>query len=178
MRIPLNQGKFAIVDEEDNDLTRFKWFCQVYGSGTNKGFYAMRQKMIQGKRYHIYMHRVILERKLGHTLKPTDDTDHSNNDGLDNRRANLTITTTRENIRRQRIQSRPKSSRFKGVRWHKLGKKWTAYIKLGRMQKHLGCFVDEVDAAKAYDEAALQHFGEFAKTNLSGGKTNVRSKNA
>ncbi len=57
------------------------------------------------------------------------------------------------------------SSKFKGVCFHKRHKKWQASINSGGRLIHLGSFGGEIEAAKAYNEAALEYFGEFAKLN-------------
>lgn len=57
-------------------------------------------------------------------------------------------------------------SGYKGVRWHKRDKKWVAQITLEGTRTHLGYFDSASDAARAYDEAAKQLHGPFAKTNL------------
>jgi hypothetical protein len=62
--------------------------------------------------------------------------------------------------------SRNKSSKFKGVHWHEKCGKWAAQITCDHKTYHLGYFGDEIDAAKAYDKAALKHHGQFAQTNF------------
>ena len=46
-------------------------------------------------------------------------------------------------------------SKYRGVSWHKLHKKWTANITTGYKTKNLGLFVDEKEAARIYDEQAI-----------------------
>jgi hypothetical protein len=58
------------------------------------------------------------------------------------------------------------SSRYKGVCWHKYDKKFYAAIKLDGKSKFLGSFASERDAAKRYDAAAREHFGDFAGCNF------------
>ena len=58
------------------------------------------------------------------------------------------------------------TSGFKGVHWHKYAKKWMASIKVNKVPIYLGLFVDPIEAARAYDKAAVKHFGEFARPNL------------
>lgn len=42
---------------------------------------------------------------------------------------------------------------------------WQAEIKIGRRKQYLGSFGDETQAALAYNAAAKQLFGDFAKLN-------------
>ena len=49
-----------------------------------------------------------------------------------------------------------KSSKYRGVTWHKKANKWRAQIKVGGKSEWLGDFDDEAEAAKAYDTRARQ----------------------
>jgi len=90
--------------------------------------------------------------------------DHINGNGLDNRRENLRPATNRENQGNSEKQQGV-SSRFKGVCWVKSKGRWTAYIKTKKRLEKLGYFDDETQAAKAYNMAAIEVFGEFARLN-------------
>jgi hypothetical protein len=57
------------------------------------------------------------------------------------------------------------SSIYKGVGWNKKDFKWHAKIMFQGKKIFLGCFVNEIEAAKAYNKAALEYFGEFARIN-------------
>ena len=156
-RIPLTQGKFAIVDNSDYKwLSEFKW-CAIRGYST---FYAVRNIRENGRTIMFYMHRVILE------LKKSDkqQSDHIDGNGLNNRRSNLRICTEQQNaFNRKRREG---SSQFKGVYWQKEVRKWYAHIKINQKDIYLGGFHKETDAAKAYDAAAIGLFGEFARVNF------------
>ena len=153
MKIPLTQGKFAIVGPRDYKyLMQWKWY---YLNG-----YAIRNGP-QPKRRPIRMHRVILER-MG--FKDFEDSDHVNKDKLDNRRCNLRpATRSQNNCNRSRRSHN--TSGYLGVNWHKLTKKWRAYIAIGKKHKHLGLYKTKEKAARAYNDAAKKHYGEFATLN-------------
>lgn len=156
MRIPLSQGKFAIVGPRDYAyLNQFKWCCHTGG-------YAIRNgPTVNGKHLVIYMHRVILER-MGHT--DFQQVDHINHDKLDNRRCNLRSATNRQN-KCNCGKHCDNTSGFKGVHWYKRDKKWHAQIKMGEKKIHLGYFDDKLEAARAYNKAAKKYHGEFACLN-------------
>ena len=61
----------------------------------------------------------------------------------------------------------PTSSPYKGVSWFAARSVWQAHIQVRRRRRWLGYFTSDVDAARAYDAAARQAFGEFARTNFS-----------
>jgi len=87
--------------------------------------------------------------------------DHVNHDRLDNRRSNLRLATKSENQFNQRaIRGRVP---FKGVREADGG--FVATISANHQKHYLGYFRSAVEAAKAYDKAAVELHGEFAKIN-------------
>ena len=61
------------------------------------------------------------------------------------------------------------TSGFKGVYWDRASSKWAAAIGVNSTPKYIGAFESKLDAAKAYDKAASELFGEYAKTNQSMG---------
>lgn len=99
--------------------------------------------------------------------------DHFNHNGLDNRRVNLRICTNSQN-QMNRKPNKNSRSKFKGIRLHKRGQVWEARIMLDGKSLYLGGFKKEIDAARAYNKAALEIFGEFAYLNkfeeLEGGE--------
>lgn len=157
MAIPLSQGLFALVDGEDfEELSRFKW----YALNNGYTYYAVRhssQKL--GKRKLILMHRVVMN------AQPREEIDHYGHYGLDNRKDNIRICTRAQNNQNQRPRKNT-SSQFKGVDWHTKSKKWRVQIKNNNKPIRLGCFDDEIEAAKTYDKKAKELFGEFAHLNF------------
>ncbi len=168
--IPLggSENLFAKIDPEDfEDLSRYNW--RSHRSWTS-GPYAIRNTLVEegGKRRQESMHRRILG--LGKGIFA----DHINGDGLDNRRVNLRAATNGQN-QMNRIGRRVKVSKFKGVAWHELAGKWRVsiqyegkYIWLGLFAKRMVDGIDEgeIEAARAYDEAARRYFGSFARLNF------------
>jgi hypothetical protein len=157
-RIPLTQGKYAIVDPEDFDrLNKYKWHLQR----TNQTFYAVRRAKGRERANGqvVWMHRSILPPPEGMC------TDHINNNGLDNRNANLRIATPAQNARNRRKMAPKTSSKYKGVSYHAGMKKWCASIRVNGQYKYFGLFQNEIDAARAYDNAAKKYHKEFAVLN-------------
>lgn len=130
--IPLTQGKFAIVDDEDFDFVNsFHWhFCP--------DGYAVRNHK---KTCKVYLHHVL----IGYPLNKKQ-TDHINGDRLDNRKENLRILTNRGNCQNRHI----KGKGVVGV--HKTGKKgfWKSEITFEGKRHHLGHFKNKDDAHQAY----------------------------
>lgn len=158
--IPLTQGEFALVSDEDyaTVVAAGKWFC--WTSHGHK--YAMRHIYLpDGKRTVLLMHRLITGLQHGdpHMV------DHQNRNGLDNRRENLRVTLDQnpQNIGKRKDNS----SGYKGVSFHKGSGKWQARIRLKGKSTCLGFFPSAESAALVYDAAALEYHKAFAATNQS-----------
>jgi hypothetical protein len=155
--IPLTKGKVAIVDDCDAELACFKW--------NNQGRYALRNIKVDGKFVTVLMHRFILSRILGQDLTRNEWVDHANNDGLDNRRSNLRLCTPQNNLRNKPV-SQDNRSGYKGVSYRADMNKYVATIGLSYKQVYLGSYKTAIEAALAYDQAAREHFGDFAWLNM------------
>lgn len=153
--IPLSRGMVAIVDDEDYDLATAgnKW--QAYRGRST--YYAQRHTSRADGRPGTSqrMHTLLTGWKL---------VDHINRDGLDNRRSNLRPANTSQNMANSALR-RDSTSGFKGVTWDGQSRKWRAQITAFGKHRTLGAFDDPVEAAQAYDAAALELFGEFARVN-------------
>lgn len=157
-KIRLTQGKYALVDNLDYKyLCKSKWFAE-YRNNTNSYIARRKIKINNGKWKNQLMHRVIMNAPKGIQV------DHINHDTLDNRKANLRLCTQTQNSMNRLTQSH--SSKYKGVTWHKLAKKWVARIRVNKLLIPLGYFKLEKDAADAYDKVAKKYFGNYAYTNI------------
>lgn len=58
------------------------------------------------------------------------------------------------------------SSKYTGVSFLKKKQRWTARIVKNYKSKHLGSFKTEIEAAKAYNEAAIKLYGDKANLNV------------
>lgn len=156
--IPLTKGFVALVDDEDYErLAQFSW--QAHVGAWNVYAERSERRTYQAPRGHVSMHRAILDVGKGVVV------DHINRNGLDNRRANLRIATTRQNAFNSALH-RDSSSGFKGVSLDRTrGGKWRATIKADGRHYALGRFDTALEAARVYDMAALKLHGEFARIN-------------
>jgi hypothetical protein len=157
--IELTKAKVAIVDDEDYDRVMnsgYKWHANINAGG---------RTYVRGSKngHHILMHRLVMN-----VLDRKCEVDHVNGDPLDNRKENLRIASHLQNS-----WNRPKSSHsrwpYKGIVQKLIrGKlRWVAKIYTEGKERHLGYFDNPEEAARAYDTAARELFGEFAKLNFA-----------
>jgi hypothetical protein len=159
LKIPLTQGRFAIVDPEDYPrLAMHKWHLAKSPTGS----YAVRwQRNPANKtRKKIWMHRQIIH-ILDNLL-----CDHVNCNSLDNRKTNLRPATVSQNLCNRPKRKSKTRSKYKGLEWDEPQRKWKARIQINNRKIYLGSFNSEIDAALAYDRAAKKHHREFANLNF------------
>jgi hypothetical protein len=152
-QIPLTQGKFALVDDDDFEwLNQWKWYYKDGYAARNITVGKKKQKTI---RMHIEI------------MKPPDgmDIDHIHGDGLDNRKLELRLCTMPGNIANSKIRV-DNVTGYKGVSFHKRRGKFISQIRVNNKLKHIGYYVTAEEAAHAYDNAAVVFFGQFARLNF------------
>lgn len=136
-----------LVDDEDFErVNRFKWTLNKIA----KNIYAVNSKIGS-------LHRFIMNCKKG-DKKIIDHIDHN---GLNCQKRNLRFSTFSQNGANKIPSGK---SIYLGVDFNY--KKWRSKIRINGITTHLGLFTDEIEAAKAYDEAAEKHHGEFANLNF------------
>lgn len=143
-------GGFTLVNECDLwliDLIQWRIDSDGYVRGAVPG----------GKRGtpHIRLHRAILS-------FPLVCTDHANRLRFDNRRCNLRLASKSQNAANMKAKG---ALGLKGVT--RKGSKFVASITIDGSLKYLGRFSDKYEAAKKYDQVAIELFGQYAATNAS-----------
>lgn len=91
--------------------------------------------------------------------------DHINQNPSDNRICNLRECTHSQNLANVGLLSN-NTSGLRGVYWQKQKERWRAQIKIKQKSFHLGLFTCKYEAARAYNEKALEFFGKFAYQNI------------
>ena len=139
------------------------WNARYAGklAGTMKKGYLQVCIKIDGKKCFFSGQRIAWVHYYGEW--PDCEVDHQNHDPSDNRISNLRLASHSQNGF-NRMQAAGKVP-FKGVYWMPTKGRFAAQIKGNRQWKWLGLHDTAEDAARAYDAAALDLHGEFAKTN-------------
>jgi hypothetical protein len=154
--IILTRGYVALVDAADYEfLNQWTWMAVEDRCGL---VYARRSLAVRGENNRVvWMHRQITGCPEGWSV------DHANGNGLDNRKENLRVCTLSLNnvniIRKRRVAP------YRGIRPLVSGS-WQVRLRVDGRNKSFESYKDPVEAAKRYDELALQIHGEFARLNF------------
>ncbi len=149
--IALTQGKFGMLEARDfRRLRKYKWcLCRC-----GRKYYVRRHAKGRG----VWMHREIMRPPKGMVV------DHIHGNGMNNCRRDLRVCTPLQNGHNNGPNGR--SSRFKGVSYNEIFRKWEAAICLNRKMVTIGLFDTEIEAARAYDRRAWAEFGIHAWLNF------------
>lgn len=138
----------ALVDDEHFErLSKFEWRLD------NQGYVTTGQK-----KHMVMMHQLL------HTPDAGCITDHKDRCKLNNQMYNLRNATKAQNATNSK-HYKSSTTGYRGVSLYARTGKFIAGIKVNKVRVHLGFFDSAVEAAKAYNEAAIKHHGEFATLN-------------
>jgi len=156
--IPLSQGKFAIIDDEDWDLVKgYKWYAKKH----ENTFYAVTNiRKPDGKYKKLCMHRLLLDLKKGEIC------DHINHNGCDNRRSDNIRKATKQQNEMNKTKRKNCSSIYKGVYFDKIRERYRVQICFNKKKISLGAIKTELEGALLYDLKAKELFGEYACLNF------------
>jgi hypothetical protein len=144
-------GLFILIDAEDVDRVMEHHWCAA-------SIHPYPQSSTAPGRQ---LHRFLLNAPENMAV------DHINGNYWDFRKQNLRFATQQQNTWNAKKRKNC-ASKYKGVSIARRPTKtyWVASICVSGVKKNLGYYTDEVEAAKAYDAAAKEHFGEFARLNF------------
>ena len=153
-KIPLSQGKFALIDNEDYErVSKYKWCIN------SNGYAVTNYRDSNGEKKAMKMHRFILNLSKGDSF-----VDHIDTIRINNQKHNLRLASSGQNQHNQKAYKNNKTG-FKGVNLHKASGLYRATIKYNCAIINLGYFKCKKEAATAYNKAALHYHGEFARLN-------------
>ena len=172
-------GNFTVM-EIWKDIVGYERYYQVSNMGRikrKKGYRCKKERILKpcdDGRGYLHLTLRTPEKKVTKTIHLfMKDTffntnkmymDHINGNTKDNRLENLRLCTQAQNLQNS-IKKKKGYSIYKGVCKRKDTGKWNAYICLNGRLKHLGFYKEEIEAARAYNEAAKENFKDFAKLN-------------
>lgn len=147
-------GRLIIDTVNLTRVSKEKWFVKI-----DKGYVAAAA-VGSGPNKNMRMHHFLFGKPpVGFEY------DHENRNPLDNRRDNVRVVTASQNVR-NRGENKNNSSGFRGVVRHSRGAGWIATIWFNYKPIYLGYYMNKEDAARAYNEKALELFGKLAFQNV------------
>lgn len=155
IEVPLTRGYVALIDEPDTErVLQFPWHAMV---NKNTAYARRTLNWVNGRRPAMLLHRFILG-----VEDPDVHVDHIDGNGLNNRRENLRECTRTQNLGNSRLAAHSRTG-LKGVTYHRRHRRYYARICVDGERRYLGNFGTAEDAHQAYREAAIAHFGAFAR---------------
>ena len=160
--VPLTQGYEAVIDAIDADIVGQKnWHAAPRGNQV----YAVAKTTIDGKSANLYLHKLLTKRQDGLCV------DHIDRNGLNNRRSNLRMVTTSQNLMNSVANRRSKSG-IRGVSYCKKTKKWVATLRVNKKEVtrlYTRCKAGAIIIRKL---AERKFFGKFAFDDKTFGISN------
>lgn len=159
-RIPLTQGQFALVDDEDFELlARFGWMATrnpKSGQFNATRWIKADERELSEPKYRL-MHREVMMAKAGQIV------DHIDHEPLNNQKSNLRFVTTAQNAMNRRGPTKTCVSKLRGVSFSDNCKtrKWRARIGVSGKHVTIGYYATKEEARVAYADANRKYFGEF-----------------
>lgn len=151
-----NTGVFRWLVHRNSRGGKVRPGVEVGNFMTGAGLTRYKETAIDGERF--LLHRLAFLYMTGEL--PPAEVDHINGDGTDNRWVNLRLATSSQNKMNVRLKAN-NTSGYRGVIWHRKGKKWQASIKVHGKDHYLGLFSTPEEAHAVWMKAAKQRFGEF-----------------
>jgi hypothetical protein len=149
--IQTTNGNCTFIDTEDFEaVSQFNWYISSSGY------------VVHGEGAEIALHRYVLG--LLDFQETDKEAHHKNDNKLDNRKENL-VVLTRADHRSTRAKRKDNTSGFKGVVRTPYDR-WLAQIGTWPNKRYLGVFLCREDAARAYDKAAYEIYGDLARLNF------------
>jgi len=143
-------NKFVVVDSEDaHKVINRNWHL-------SSGGYAAAH--VRNGFPKILMHKIIIG---NHEVL----VDHKNGHRFDNRKSNLRLANSSIN-NHNRVKDKNTSSKYKGVHYDSSRNKWLSTIRQNGIKLNLGRFVTEESAALAYNNKAIEIYGDNASINI------------
>jgi hypothetical protein len=158
-------NKYAVDVHRFLEFSRWQWFpskCGLVGRFSDtRRIYAVRRERVNGKDHSVALHNEVLKPPLGR------DADHKNHNPFDNRLSNLRPATHIQQSWNTLPKYDKRWSPYKGVSKRRYGDGMTFFMRIKYYSLVLSQnFVDEIDAAIAYDIAASILYEEFAYLNF------------
>ena len=157
IQIPLTQGQFALIDDEDFDIvSKHKWHAKKY----KHTYYAATNIKKEDKKTILRMHRLIINVPDGMEI------DHLDHNGCNNQKYNIKVCTHWENMQNKKNQYDVlTTTKMKGVYFDNTTKKWKSTIWINGRSKSLKSSDRLEYAIRAYNRASMFYFGERAFLN-------------
>lgn len=148
----------TVIDKEDlAGVLKHRWIAKVMDE---KRKYVIAHVKLNGKSTTIYLHRLLTDAPSGKVV------DHLNQNTLDNRKKNLRVCLTRENLQNRSSKSNVAKSGYRGVHWSNASRKWRASVKLNGELITFGLFA-EIDKAKEVVQTARAELMPFSQEALA-----------